>query len=65
MSRRGGRGTSMDVDYTLPKVKVEVAVTDENTLLADARGFRRAKAALFTVRMFVLRRHLRYSDPDL
>ena len=31
VSRRGGRGTTVYVDYTLPNVKVEVVVADENT----------------------------------
>ena len=31
VSRRGGRGASTYVDYTLPNVKVEVVVSDENT----------------------------------
>ena len=31
VSRAAGRGTITYVDYTLPNVKVEVVVTDENT----------------------------------
>ena len=31
VSRRGGRGTTTYVDYTLPKVKLEIVVRDEDT----------------------------------